>query len=739
MRKGVWLLITIMLLLTSTVNANLISLDQCGNTKITEETKGKTTSMTMENDCLSITFDPENYDSKTTVYDKINDRTFRMMIEGIEERNNQNQEKTETLLEQKELKAIKKEKDSSSKNIKQVSYEQPNIKIGYEIRSNQFKMVGEITNWNYEYTDSDLWMNIRFQKNEGDILEWIPVIVDGIEQPIITETNTKGVNNYISQKLGRGNEIIIDPIYTVDATPFPATIYRNGEDTEATYDSYATSQDITTIMSDNNTGTSASMNHDPSSSSSDHVIRVKYNVSYVNGVDYFLRVYRPFSTSHEQVVYPHINDTHINMSSNSSLSISGTGWKNIPITEQARISYENTGIMDFRLSVLTSNQVTVSEVWLRESVNDTTPPVITGCHFINDTIGCYQEIIFVCNITDDSDVDNATGVLSEPSGDETIIGVQNDSQWYFSETITTNGSHVGTMVNVTACDIYNQCTTETVDVNYTYDCENTCLESWTLDYVDQEDCQTDNTIELQKVYTDNNSCGTYDELPVDNGSIQEYYCNYCDSDWIDVGSDCYANNTRYVEYTDVNSCYSQTGLLEDSPPYDDQTFVACEYLTQDFACSISEEPYIKNKIEYTCTITNGDYECINYISYGLDDILQVNPQKTERTQGGLINVDDILESRESFTTTNGLLNAYYTNKNLVAETSFVLTTICNNDSSSLTNQKLITPKIKNIDSTAPALIWAKDNATYIVVILLLLIVVSLIIGSLLSNARGKYG
>lgn len=261
-----------------------------------------------------------------------------------------------------------------------------------------------------------------------------------------------------------------------------------------------------------------------------------------------------------------------------------------------------------------------------------------------------------------------------------------------------------------------------------------CAENWSPQYNNLTSCQTNNTISQLKTYVDTNTCGTTNDLPVDNGSITEVYCNYCDPDWQDVGEDCQANSTRYVEYLDLNGCYSQTGLLEDSPPIDDQTVVSCEYYTQDFNCSISNEPYLTKKIDYTCNVPNNMY-CVNKVTYGLDDVLQVNPQRIERTAGGLVQFKDDLESRDYFTVNNGLLNAYYTNKNLAGDTPFILTTTCSDGNNTIVNQQIITPSLRELKNTAPALIWIKDNASYLFASILVLFLIAFLIGAWIKTVK----
>jgi len=264
----------------------------------------------------------------------------------------------------------------------------------------------------------------------------------------------------------------------------------------------------------------------------------------------------------------------------------------------------------------------------------------------------------------------------------------------------------------------------------------TCEEDWIPIYTNITSCSVNNTYQNMLTYEDENNCYYTTLLPTDNGTITENYCNYCDSDWIDVGTGCLSNSSQYLDYIDLNGCYSQTGLTEDEPPIDDETWTSCDYNNNDFTCYISDEPYINDKMEYTCTLPTGTFECINTITYGFDDVLQVNPQKTEKTDG-VFSFNRNIESRESFTTRNGLLNAYFTKKNLLADNNFVITTYCSNETTTITHQKQITPTIKNLDSTNTWLLWGKRNIPYLFIILLLLILGAMLIGSLIKHSRGR--
>ena len=457
-----------------------------------------------------------------------------------------------------------------------------------------------------------------------------------------------------------------------------------------------------------------------------------WNETYDDSYNWFMRVRKTSSGTETIIINAYEDEDEISNQSTNQI-ISGTGWFNIPIDNIMSWQQNNTALNHTRMRIHTTDETKISEIRLRKEANDTTAPTINNCYTNTTTLACGEIASITCNVTDDLEVKNVTATIN---GTHNMIKADDLWNHVFTPIIEEeNNTYYWTLT--TAYDLSGL--NDTLDPNITIQHEcSLCTEDWEAQYANLTSCRTNNTIIQETTYVDNNACGTNTTLPVDNGTTSENYCNYCDPDWQDTGTECYVNSTRYVEYTDYNLCYAVTGLIEDSPPFDDETWVSCQYFESDFNCTISSVPYMNNKMEYTCTLPNNDeYSCINYITYGLDDVLQVNPQKIERVQGGLINIDGILESRESFTTTNGLLNAYFTKKNLVADNDFTITTICSNDNETLTHQQLISPTLKNLDKTPTQLIWIKDNMTYIIILILILIAIAILLGSVIAHVKGR--
>lgn len=456
-----------------------------------------------------------------------------------------------------------------------------------------------------------------------------------------------------------------------------------------------------------------------------------WNITYEDDYQYFLRVKKLGLNNANITVYSYENVTNIN-SLNVQQTINGFGWFNINVTNL--VFYEtNTTLLDYtELRFYTDLSNYFSEVQLRKELNDTIPPTINNYSTNTTNITCGQTARIIANVTDNSDVDEVIFTING----QNYTATKNGDLYFYDLFPLINGSIDYDFTDINACDILGNCLNQNTNITINYFCVG-C--NWEEQITDLTICRINNTITKLLTYTETAGCGTLDGLPLDNGTISEVYCNYCDPDWQELTGglhECQSNSTRYVEYFDNNICYLITNLTEDEPPYDQETFVDCDFYTNNFNCSIASEPFLRKKIEYSCTLPVGDWKCINKVSFGFYDTLQVNPQKTERSNP-IISLRTDEESRESFETQNGLLNAYFTNKNLVAETPFIITTTCSDGNNTLLHEQQITPTLKDLTDVPTIGIWVKDNAGYIIVIFLLLLVLIWLGGWLWSQRTSR--
>jgi len=106
-----------------------------------------------------------------------------------------------------------------------------------------------------------------------------------------------------------------------------------------------------------------------------------------------------------------------------------------------------------------------------------------------------------------------------------------------------------------------------------------------------------NSSDLQlKYYIDNNNCSLFDDLPYDNGTYVA--CNYCSQDIIPIQYNCSWNGSDFYSettYVDNNyfSCCSVTGFVSDCgvdyTPYNESSYALCNYYDDDFVIEYDEQ------------------------------------------------------------------------------------------------------------------------------------------------------
>ena len=622
----------------------------------------------------------------------------------------------------------------------------PYLEANFLLTTNAQHIIVEGAEWDKSSqttTDKD----ILIKNDQGTTIYYLP-------RPIAIDNDGKSINGTYklkksSNKLYIGITIpqswlstaaypvIIDPSFYVDYNPAPATLYSGGDNTASTYASFSTTTDITTTQTDGITSTYSTISNSPAAN--DVVIRLKWTHTYQTGYDYFLRIYKNNAQTVTMRIYPHNTNDTINTTYYKEQSMVGAGFFNINITEY--LSYMkniNLGNTQLRLITLsTTENIQVGESMLRQELDDNAAPTVTYCQTNTSQISCEQSVLFSCTISDGIDVSYATFTINE---DELLADRNNNLFSYIYEP-TGYGEYDINLTNVYACDIFNNCNNTAQTISTHYNCTLQCDEDWTEQYDYYEPCQTNNTRRALLYYTDDNDCGTFDDIPIDNNTNITLYCNYCDPDWVLLTGgihDCQENETKYIEYYDYNGCYDQTGLLEDEPPNDHETWVSCDYIEKEFYCDFNENPYDTKKIEYSCELPYNsiEWECVNKVTkYPEGDIYQTNPQTTSRTNSFLFSKE--YEERETFTTTLGLLNAYYRKDNILANNDFKVTTTCTDGTNRLRHEQLVRPEKKDLHGVANWGVWSANNMTYLALVFIVLIIAAFIIGSVIRELRRR--
>ncbi len=335
---------------------------------------------------------------------------------------------------------------------------------------------------------------------------------------------------------------------------------------------------------------------------------------------------------------------------------------------------------------------------------------VTDCDSNVTTVGCNATTIrYNCSIDPYNFIDSVDFYIDSVYYD----AERNLSHFWYdyektADIVDANTTISMTRQRITDVDFKSVLDFETVNVNHECD---VCDTTYNVTY---GTCQINNSQFNQ--YVANEDCAT-------DYNITEY-CNYCTPTWTQrTGTiyDCLPNNTQYVFYDDFTGCYTITGLPEDAPPTDHNTTISCSYYTTDMVCNVDEEPFLTNKINVICSIPtsyqNETFECVTYVTPELNStqILQSNPEyKKVPTQTTLFNIRETEEEdREYFTETKGIINAYYTKKNIETDRQFVMGVKCNSDETELISEYPITPTYRGLSPAMNRFVWIKDNLVWV--------------------------
>lgn len=259
-----------------------------------------------------------------------------------------------------------------------------------------------------------------------------------------------------------------------------------------------------------------------------------------------------------------------------------------------------------------------------------------------------------------------------------------------------------------------------VEINKT--CE-TCEATFTNTPIDY--CQTDN-LQLYQFTSSNSTC-----QPSYQANLT---CDYCSPYLLENTTACEIDNMQTTTYLDLNfnTCCQVTNITEDCPtlyyPYDQATISTCEYAPETFTCNVDENPVLNDKINLNCFLSDPEpASCIINI-YQNQSLLQTSPEYKSKT--GTVFLPTDVETRTSFTTENGVLNAYYTKKELRPKTNYTLDVICSTETTSYQNQYIINPEYHTIDEPTHRAVWAKENAGFVITGIIALLATALFVGYL---------
>lgn len=139
------------------------------------------------------------------------------------------------------------------------------------------------------------------------------------------------------------------------------------------------------------------------------------------------------------------------------------------------------------------------------------------------------------------------------------------------------------------------------------------------------------------------------------------------------------------------------------------------------------EVNINSKIEWIVELDDAykpyNFTCISYVVKD-EEMIQTNPKYVKKNNNFINFLFPINEEGTYFETNNGLTNVYFTTENLKIDgiQNFTFGVQCTYGTTTLTEEKTVTPIYKNID-IAPRLIWGMDNSGNVIGLLFLTFVV----------------
>lgn len=459
----------------------------------------------------------------------------------------------------------------------------------------------------------------------------------------------------------------------------------------------------------------------------------KWNKTYNPSYNWYLRVKKIVAGTDLITIYPYINNTEINTTYYKEENLTGTGWFNINISDMMNYQTNIIGMNHTSLRFYMEQSTEISEVRLRAEANDTSNPEINDCWTNNASIGCDGTAKWVCNITDDVDVNNVDFTINGVN----YTAIKNDTQWYYSITFIDVGTIIEnlTLTDVYAYDLLNNLNHTTQNETIEHTCI-ICIENWVAQL---GSCLTNDT--QFKTYNDNNTCGTNDTLPADNGTY--VFCDYCYEDLQQTLGECNSTNNQTVDYTDDNygSCCSVTGLVTDCSidyyPYNETTYQSCDFYQIDFDCTYDSTPVLNNKINVICEMPDNQTYCCLVNIYQDTNLLATTPEYKDATNSFLA-IRSEEETRECFTPNQRLLNAYYTKKELRPNTDYLMEVICTTtNGTTIKSQALINPEYHEYDWLPHRLvsIGEKPVLTIITIVVIIFLVLLGIFG--IKKIRGR--
>lgn len=161
--------------------------------------------------------------------------------------------------------------------------------------------------------------------------------------------------------------------------------------------------------------------------------------------------------------------------------------------------------------------------------------------------------------------------------------------------------------------------------------------------------------------------------------------------------------------------------------------IDCDNLTTDIVISVDSEPYVNKVNDFLATLPviykTQIVKCWSYVSSVDGQVQQTNPQKEEYSET-FFSLTKKEEPRDYFTAQNGIVNAYFTQKNLVSYTQFILGVRCVSETTGdvIMGEKCITPVYKELKGVTARTVWSVNNMDMLIIFFIFLLIALIFIG-----------
>jgi hypothetical protein len=330
-------------------------------------------------------------------------------------------------------------------------------------------------------------------------------------------------------------------------------------------------------------------------------------------------------------------------------NIAGTGWFDLNVSAQMDYMTNTIGLSFTQLRITSQQPINISEVFLRQEVNDTTNPTIHDCYVEPTEAGCLEEIEFDCKVSDNVIVDEVIFTINGINYTaEQYIHPDNSTRYevYFNPTENTSLTSY-TMTDVYAKDIVGLTAYNSTSLSTNYSCifedyinithdpninivglSNT---SATIQWTTSNPANSDLEFGLSPVnLTDdrvNQDLDTLHSIWIINLLPETtYYYNItssvnptqtlgtfnfttfgsCTSSWLQDTINCLTNDTYLITYSDMNNCAIPTSI-----PIDNGTYGSCNYCSASLSLTYTSDCY-QNGSDFAKNYTYTDdnyYSC----------------------------------------------------------------------------------------------------------------------------------